>query len=312
MSIPQASTPTFSPVAGSYSGTQTVTISASTGGVICYNTTGSPATNGTTGCTTGTLYTGTVSVASTETLYAVAGGTGYTDSSVGSAAYTISAGCAAPPATYDWKASNSCSTGAACMNDSAAGNNAVNATAYPTYSATGGPNSTPSLSFNGSSNYLQFPTALVFGTGDNYSMLAVFNVTSGSGRYGFIGSATTANLFYGSYSGHQNLTNITTSNIGTGTATLTNGTWYATAATVTDTSYYNGNYAFFTLGSGTYATDGSGTTEYLPSATATNAIGLYYTTYANFKLSEVIYYNNIWTSGNLSTAAAYVSCKYGL
>jgi len=46
MSIPQASTPTFSPVAGSYSGTQTVTISASTGGVICYNTTGSPATNG--------------------------------------------------------------------------------------------------------------------------------------------------------------------------------------------------------------------------------------------------------------------------
>jgi hypothetical protein len=89
---PQAATPTFSPVAGSYSGTQTVTISASTGGVICYNTTGSPATNGTTGCTTGTLYTGTVSVASTETLYAVAGGTGYMDSAVGSAAYTISGG----------------------------------------------------------------------------------------------------------------------------------------------------------------------------------------------------------------------------
>jgi hypothetical protein len=33
-----------------------------------------------------------VSVAATETLYAVAGGTGYTDSSVGSAAYTIGAG----------------------------------------------------------------------------------------------------------------------------------------------------------------------------------------------------------------------------
>jgi hypothetical protein len=85
----QAATPTFSPVAGTYTGSQTVTISTSTGSVICYNTTGSPAPNGSTGCTTGTLYTGPVSVSSSETLYAAAGGTGYTNSSVGSAAYTI-------------------------------------------------------------------------------------------------------------------------------------------------------------------------------------------------------------------------------
>jgi hypothetical protein len=94
---PQASTPTFSPVAGTYSSTQSVTISASTGGVICYNTTGSPATNGTTGCTTGTHYTAPVSVSATETLYAVAGGTGYSDSSVGSAAYTITTPTASAP-----------------------------------------------------------------------------------------------------------------------------------------------------------------------------------------------------------------------
>lgn len=87
--ISGASTPTFSPTAGSYGSTQSVTISSTSGSVICYNTTGSPATNGTTGCTTGTLYTGVVSVASSETLYAVSGGTGFTDSSVGSAAYTI-------------------------------------------------------------------------------------------------------------------------------------------------------------------------------------------------------------------------------
>jgi hypothetical protein len=87
---PQAATPTFSPGAGTYSSAQTVTIStSSSGAIICYNTTGSPATNGTTGCTTGTLYSGAVSVASSETLFAVAGGTGYSDSSVGSAAYTI-------------------------------------------------------------------------------------------------------------------------------------------------------------------------------------------------------------------------------
>jgi hypothetical protein len=35
------------------------------------------------------LYSSPVAVASSETLYAVAGGTGYTDSAVGSAAYTI-------------------------------------------------------------------------------------------------------------------------------------------------------------------------------------------------------------------------------
>lgn len=86
---PTASTPTFSPVAGTYLSAQSVTISASTGPVICYNTTGSPATNGSTGCTTGILYSSPVAVASSETLYAVAGGTGYTDSAVGSAAYTI-------------------------------------------------------------------------------------------------------------------------------------------------------------------------------------------------------------------------------
>jgi hypothetical protein len=94
-----AATPTFSPGAGTYSSTQTVTISTTAGSVICYNTTGSPATNGTTGCTTGTLYSGAVSVSTSETLYAVSGGTGYTDSPVGSATYTISAGCTAIPYT---------------------------------------------------------------------------------------------------------------------------------------------------------------------------------------------------------------------
>ena len=88
---PTSGTPTFSPGTGSYGSTQSVTISATGGSVICYNTTGSPATNGTTGCTTGTLYSGAVSVSTSETLYAVSGGTGYTDSSVGSATYTISA-----------------------------------------------------------------------------------------------------------------------------------------------------------------------------------------------------------------------------
>jgi len=94
---PTAATPTFSPVAGTYGSTQSVTISTSSGTVICFNATGSPATNGTTGCTTGTLYTTPVSVSTSETLFAVAGGTGFLDSSVGSAAYTITVPTVDPP-----------------------------------------------------------------------------------------------------------------------------------------------------------------------------------------------------------------------
>lgn len=98
-STPTASTPTFSPVAGTYSGTQSVSISCSTGPIACYNTSGSPATNGTTGCSTGTLYSGAISVSSSETLYAVCGGTSFIDSAVGSAAYTINAASVPAPAT---------------------------------------------------------------------------------------------------------------------------------------------------------------------------------------------------------------------
>ena len=84
-----ASAPTFYFGAGTYNGEVPVTLTAAQDGVICYNTTGSPATDGTSGCTTGTKYTGPITVSSNETLYAVAGGTGFTDSTVGSASYII-------------------------------------------------------------------------------------------------------------------------------------------------------------------------------------------------------------------------------
>jgi hypothetical protein len=87
---PQAASPSFSPGAGSYIGSQSVTITSSSGGaIICYNTTGSPATNGTTGCTAGTLYSGPVTVSVNSTLFAVSGGTGFTDSTVASANYNF-------------------------------------------------------------------------------------------------------------------------------------------------------------------------------------------------------------------------------
>jgi hypothetical protein len=103
----EAANPTFSPPAGTYTGTQTVTISCSTGSCyICYETSAGfpsvlPEVNnfgsnlpvgGSTFCGVGTHYAGPITVSSTENVYAQAGTT-FTalPSSQVSAAFTINA-----------------------------------------------------------------------------------------------------------------------------------------------------------------------------------------------------------------------------
>jgi uncharacterized repeat protein (TIGR03803 family) len=72
-------------VAGTYSAAQSVTISTTTSGAtIRYTTDGSTPTE-----SAGTLYSSAVTVSATETLKAIAYAAGYSDSTVGSAAYTI-------------------------------------------------------------------------------------------------------------------------------------------------------------------------------------------------------------------------------
>jgi streptogramin lyase len=80
-----AATPTFSPAAGTYSGGQQVTVSDATPGAAIYYT-----TDGSTPTANSTLYTTSgIKVVNTETVNAIAIATGYTNSTVATAAYTI-------------------------------------------------------------------------------------------------------------------------------------------------------------------------------------------------------------------------------
>ncbi|HEX5402706.1 MAG TPA: discoidin domain-containing protein [Pseudonocardiaceae bacterium] len=83
-------TPTFSPGGGSFTTTQTVTLSDATAGASIRFT-----TNGTTPTATSTLYTGPITIAATTTLQAIGLASGLTNSAVASATYTIgaAAGC---------------------------------------------------------------------------------------------------------------------------------------------------------------------------------------------------------------------------
>ena len=85
-------TPTFNPTAGTYGVTQNVTISTTTAGAtVCFTTDGSTPTEVANVCSGGTTqtYSTPVSVSVTQTLKAIGTSSGFIDSSVGAASYTI-------------------------------------------------------------------------------------------------------------------------------------------------------------------------------------------------------------------------------
>jgi len=160
--VTQVATPTFSPVAGTYSSTQTVTISTATvGAVLCYTTDGSTPTESGNLCSGGTTatYSTPITVSTTKTVKALGTLATYTDSAVGTALYTINA-CSLP------------------FTDTFPGSSgAALSSCWTTY--VGGSNVAPVLTGSGgvkTSSYFQFAAAVMQGgtTGNNQTITVTY------------------------------------------------------------------------------------------------------------------------------------------
>jgi hypothetical protein len=130
-----AATPTFSPAAGTYSSTQSVTISDTTAGATIYYT-----TDGSTPTTASTIFTAAISVPSSMTIKAIATASGSSTSAVGSATYTIQVSAATP--TFSPAAGTYSSTQSVTISDTTAG-----ATIY--YTTDGSTPTTASAKYTG-------------------------------------------------------------------------------------------------------------------------------------------------------------------
>lgn len=218
--------------------------------------------------------------------------------------------CTAPTMTYRWTPTSGCSTSTPCATDQVSGNNASQTTSgdLPTYGATCGPNSTPCLTFNGTTDYL-LPTTAIAGPTD-LTVYAIFKTatTPTTKGYPFIGGAANG-IEFGIDTANQaflNQQDITGTN---GTRTYTSGTWYAEAIT-----YHNATTTtnFYAVSGGGLSADGVSASPAMTFSAAAPNLG------ANTNGSDLEYFNGSiaeWgylSSVNTAGIAAWSSCHYGV
>ena len=205
---PQVAPPVFSPGAGTYTSTQTVTITSATSGAsIRYTTDGSTPSE-----TAGTLYSAPVSISTTTPLKAMAFESGMTDSTLTSGSYTIGTPQVAAP-TFNPPAGTYTSAQTVTITSTTSGASIAYTTDGSTPTESGGMISHGTALANGGAVTISVTTtlkALAFKTGMTDS-----TVTSGS----YTISAVTRSLTGSSGNGFHSLA-LTSAQTGTFTATF--------------------------------------------------------------------------------------------
>jgi hypothetical protein len=184
---PYTATPTFSPAAGTYNSTQTVSISDATSGATIYYT-----TNGIAPTTSSSVYSGPITVGATETVKAFAVASGHSNSAVGSAGYTLQVlapGFYTTPGTYT-------SSVNVQMYDNTSG--------AAIYYTTDG--STPTTSSPQYSSYVTVSSTETIKAIGALAGYSTSSVTSGTFTIAPYAAQPTLSLSSGTYSGTQTLT----------------------------------------------------------------------------------------------------------
>ena len=161
--LQQVATPTFSPAAGTYTLSVTVTISDSTAGAAIHYT-----TDGSTPTTASPVYSGPILVTQTTTIQAMAAAGGMADSAVASATYTILQQVATP--TFSPAAGTYTSSVIVTISDSTAG-----ATIH--YTTDGSTPTTSSPVYTGSITVAQTTTIKAMATAGGMANSAVASAT---------------------------------------------------------------------------------------------------------------------------------------
>ncbi|HEV2463535.1 MAG TPA: LamG-like jellyroll fold domain-containing protein [Acidobacteriaceae bacterium] len=168
-------------------------------------------------------------------------------------------------------------------------------------------NSLPAVSFPGTSAgrmTIQYPVGL-----NQSTTFVVFNPASFSAYCDFFSGATGALLLrFNQTTAHLDLEKTFTSTIATDTTTLTASTWYG--ATVTYDGVGTGNYAFRVNG----AASSSGTNLVAITANTSSVAYNQQGTNEDFNgsIAEIIVYNRVLTSGEITTVESYLHSKWGV
>lgn len=211
--------------------------------------------------------------------------------------------------TYRWTPTLGCSVATPCATDQVSGNNASQTTIgdVPTYNATGGPNSTPSLTFNGTSDFITPTTAIPSGL-SAFTLYAIIKPSSVSVNNAIFGGVTGGIEYRINSSANPDVLVQSVADVNSGSQTLTASTW--TTQVVTFTTSGSGTIAFYNATGGTLNAAGSG----IPAATSftstTNDLGGAPATAEFFHgdIAEWGYLNSVSTA----TIAHWSSCHYGV